>query len=755
MTFLTGCVGGDHASTNTNFPVIVQQPVSITVFEGETATYSVVATGEAPLTYQWKKNGMPILGATSASHSTDAASLTDTDTMYSVTVSGPQGSTSSINASLTVVTPAPVILTQPTAQSVVSGQIMTMSVSVRGASPLAYQWFKNGTAITAATTGSFSTVVTLDDSTSNFHVVISNRFGSVTSSTAALTVQAAGLPDLIISEISSCYYSNIDCWFEIYNPLSLTINLSGYTVQTTSVDLSTGQSKKQNYGLPSINLAPDGYLIFSGNTEGSTQIGTKNIKLRTASTVPHWQSGGFVELLKNGSTVDFVSFGDSTQTPVTNGTWSGANAPGLPSSATDYGKSIVRQYPRNVDTNTRSAQDWTSVSWSTPGGRNDVPSTTQDSDGDGIPDSAEVAGGTFAGIDLYAMGSRTNQIDVFIEVDQMDSTDPGIIVRKEALQKMVDVFALKNVHIHFDAGNLFAPSFSIQDFNLGQGVSVVPYEKCTHMDMSICSSNLTFRKTIYDWKDENMDLRRRPVFHYALFANSQNTNGSAGSSGLAETPGNDLIISLGSWGLSVNIANDLNKVINFQASTLMHEFGHNLGLNHGGNEALNYKPNYLSVMNYMYQLNGLDPDPTSSTAHLRWRREKGDGTPALCNLVASPCGVPSQFVMDYSNGSSASLSEAGLNESANLGRGSNGGAYADWDLNGLLTSGAISKDLNLNGQIETHSDYDDWSNLYYPFVRTGTGSRGQASKLIQGFGILNPIGDDKQPYTFEHDEHKR
>jgi hypothetical protein len=395
------------------------------------------------------------------------------------------------------------------------------------------------------------------------------------------------------------------------------------------------------------------------------------------------------------------------------------------------------------------------VSWSTPGGRNDVPSTTQDSDGDGIPDSAEVAGGTFAGIDLYAMGSRTNQIDVFIEVDQMDSTDPGIIVRKEALQKMVDVFALKNVHIHFDAGNLFAPSFSIQDFNLGQGVSVVPYEKCTHMDMSICSSNLTFRKTIYDWKDENMDLRRRPVFHYALFANSQNTNGSAGSSGLAETPGNDLIISLGSWGLSVNIANDLNKVINFQASTLMHEFGHNLGLNHGGNEALNYKPNYLSVMNYMYQLNGLDPDPTSSTAHLRWRREKGDGTPALCNLVASPCGVPSQFVMDYSNGSSASLSEAGLNESANLGRGSNGGAYADWDLNGLLTSGAISKDLNLNGQIETHSDYDDWSNLYYPFVRTGTGSRGQASKLIQGFGILNPIGDDKQPYTFEHDEHKR
>ena len=38
------------------------------------------------------------------------------------------------------------------------------------------------------------------------------------------------------------------------------------------------------------------------------------------------------------------------------------------------------------------------------------------------------------------------------------------------------------------------------------------------------------------------------------------------------------------------------------SGTFMHELGHNLGLNHGGNEPLNFKPNYISVMNYMFQL---------------------------------------------------------------------------------------------------------------------------------------------------------
>ena len=42
-----------------------------------------------------------------------------------------------------------------------------------------------------------------------------------------------------------------------------------------------------------------------------------------------------------------------------------------------------------------------------------------------------------------------------------------------------------------------------------------------------------------------------------------------------------------------------------QAGTFMHELGHNLGLRHGGTDESNYKPNYLSVMNYAFQFYGL------------------------------------------------------------------------------------------------------------------------------------------------------
>ena len=42
-----------------------------------------------------------------------------------------------------------------------------------------------------------------------------------------------------------------------------------------------------------------------------------------------------------------------------------------------------------------------------------------------------------------------------------------------------------------------------------------------------------------------------------------------------------------------------------QAGTFMHELGHNLGLRHGGGDDVNYKPNFLSIMNYFFQMNGL------------------------------------------------------------------------------------------------------------------------------------------------------
>jgi hypothetical protein len=83
-------------------PSITTQPASQTVTVGQTATFSVVATGTAPLSYQWRKNGANISGATSSSYTTPATVSSDNGALFSVLVSNAYGSTTSANATLTV-----------------------------------------------------------------------------------------------------------------------------------------------------------------------------------------------------------------------------------------------------------------------------------------------------------------------------------------------------------------------------------------------------------------------------------------------------------------------------------------------------------------------------------------------------------------------------------------------------------------------------------------------------------------------------
>lgn len=89
---------------------------------------------------------------------------------------------------------APTISSQPAAQSVIAGQTATFSVTATGTAPLAYQWSKNGTAISGATAASYTTPATTSaDNGANFTVAVSNSGGNVTSNAAALTVGAATL----------------------------------------------------------------------------------------------------------------------------------------------------------------------------------------------------------------------------------------------------------------------------------------------------------------------------------------------------------------------------------------------------------------------------------------------------------------------------------------------------------------------------------------------------------------------------------
>ena len=169
-------------------PSITAQPASQTINAGQTVTFSVTATGTAPLSYQWQKNSAAIAGATSSSYTTPAEAASDSGAQFSVVVSNSAGTATSNAAILTVNTP-PAVTAQPVNQTVAVGQTATFSVTATGTAPLSYQWRKNSANISGATASAYTTPAAAStDNGAQFSVVISNAAGSVTSNAATLTV---------------------------------------------------------------------------------------------------------------------------------------------------------------------------------------------------------------------------------------------------------------------------------------------------------------------------------------------------------------------------------------------------------------------------------------------------------------------------------------------------------------------------------------------------------------------------------------
>jgi hypothetical protein len=86
-------------------PTITTEPLSQTITAGQTATFSVVAAGTAPLNYQWEKNSIAISGATGASYVTPAETTSDNGALFTVVVSNSGGAVTSTAATLTVTAP--------------------------------------------------------------------------------------------------------------------------------------------------------------------------------------------------------------------------------------------------------------------------------------------------------------------------------------------------------------------------------------------------------------------------------------------------------------------------------------------------------------------------------------------------------------------------------------------------------------------------------------------------------------------------
>jgi hypothetical protein len=192
--------GWSNASTGA--PTITTQPANQTVVAGATATFSVVAAGTAPLSYQWSQCSTAISGATSASYTTPPTTTAGNGTTFHVVVSNASGSVTSANATLTVTSSvtAPAITRQPSSQSVNVGATATFSVAATGTAPLSYQWYQGSTAISGARSASYKTPpATTAYNGATFHVVVSNATGSVTSNSATLTVTSSVVTNLIVN----------------------------------------------------------------------------------------------------------------------------------------------------------------------------------------------------------------------------------------------------------------------------------------------------------------------------------------------------------------------------------------------------------------------------------------------------------------------------------------------------------------------------------------------------------------------------
>ncbi len=182
-------------SSNTP-PAIPQQPVSLVVTQGNTATFSVTATGTAPLSYQWRfgipgNGGANLAGATSPILNVTNAQPTNAGN-YRVIVTNLFGSVTSAVATLTVLVP-PSITQQPQSQTVPEGTNVTFTVMATGTLPLSYQWFFKGAVLSGQTNAMLTIPNVQAANAGSYTVMVSNQAGAITSNPANLKVLASSI----------------------------------------------------------------------------------------------------------------------------------------------------------------------------------------------------------------------------------------------------------------------------------------------------------------------------------------------------------------------------------------------------------------------------------------------------------------------------------------------------------------------------------------------------------------------------------
>jgi hypothetical protein len=168
-------------------PLITSGPLSQILPPGSNVTLSVVVDGSAPLAFQWRRNGVPIPGATSQTLTLANLSAAAHAGGYSLIISNVFASVISDTAVITVGIP-PVINTQPLGQATPIGADLLLSVGATGVAPLTYQWFHAGVAIPGAVGASLALTNSQSVNSGLYHVQVSDGTITVNSSNVLVRV---------------------------------------------------------------------------------------------------------------------------------------------------------------------------------------------------------------------------------------------------------------------------------------------------------------------------------------------------------------------------------------------------------------------------------------------------------------------------------------------------------------------------------------------------------------------------------------
>jgi hypothetical protein len=307
-----------------------------------------------------------------------------------------------------------------------------------------------------------------------------------------------------------------------------------------------------------------------------------------------------------------------------------------------------------------------------------------DTDNDMLSDGLEVFG--LPGLDLPAYGCNPVRKDLLLHLDWMFERDEVEYAPKQAiLDQIVQNFSEANISnpdgssgisLHIDAGD----KSSGYPKELADGGNLIPF-----------TENMNGLNYANYYKDLHQKPIKRNVVRYGLIGNRYN---DSDSSGLAYFFGYTFIVTLYEY----------TGYDAFLIGTLIHEFGHNIGLHHAGVVPRpNYKPNYNSVMNYAYQFSGIDIDGDITGDGVESTEEAED----YLNIFCGSCYT-------YSSGDLINLDENHLNEF----EGVNNIIPIDWNGNDILETDVkvdinIDKDGEGDDLYEVLYDHNDWTNLTY------------------------------------------